>query len=147
MYSTGSWMRSPRRWQMVLISVGSVNSVSNISFTLPEFAAVCHRLIRDGEDDAAVFSIKAGDEAFGLDRADLLGWEIDDADDLLAEEGFLRVMDGDLGGRFADAQFAAEVDVQDVGGFAGFGKIMDIDDRADAEFDPFEVVPGDHVHV
>ena len=53
---------------------------------------------------------QAEDQDFGHEFANLAGRKIDNGKDLFADQGFWRVMSGDLGRAFADADVAAEIE-------------------------------------
>jgi hypothetical protein len=76
--------------------------------------------------------VKAGEEEFGHDGADLLWREVDDADDLAADEVFGGVEVGDLGTRVSDADAGTEVDGDFLGGLACLGEGFDVGDGAGA---------------
>lgn len=101
-------------------------------------------LVRHAEGDFAVFVVKAGDEAFGHDGADLLWREIDDSDDETADQGLGAIQRGDLSARFANADLGAEVDVEDEGGLFRLGELPRLDHAAHAELHFQKVIEGDH---
>src|SRR5690606_1026568 len=69
--------------------------------------------------------------------------EVDDGGDLAAVQLFQGVMMGDLGRGLLDADGVAEVDGQLIGGLAGLGERLGLDDPADAHIDLHEVVEAD----
>lgn len=76
----------------------------------------------------------------------MFGWEVDDGDNLGADEVLGLVVVSDLGGRAFCAEFGAEVDSEFVGGFSGLREGFGVGDCSDAEFDFFEVGEGDLLH-
>ena len=54
-----------------------------------------------------------------------------------------RIVFGDLGGGFLDADLRAEIDLQLEGGLARFREGLDVDDGADADIDFQKIVEGD----
>jgi len=67
-----------------------------------ELGPVRHRSFRDGDHHFPVIGVEAGQEEFRPDRTDLFGREIDDPDDLPADEVVLAVEGRDLGAGFPD---------------------------------------------
>lgn len=114
---------------------------------LEEFRAVRDWVFGASEGDVALFVGETRDEAFGDERADLLGGKVGYGDDLGADELLGGVVVGDLGGRSFGADFGAEVDGEFVGGFSGFGEWFGVGDCADSEFDSFEMGVGDFGHL
>lgn len=65
---------------------------------LEKLCTVGDGVFRAGEGDIAFGVSESGGEAFGDEGADLFGGEVDDGDDLGADELFGGVVVGDLGG-------------------------------------------------
>ena len=106
---------------------------------LCQLRSVRHLLIGDGQHDRSVVSIQSRDEELRQERADLLGREVHDADDLPTDQLALRVESGDLRTGLLDANLRAEVRLDLVGWLAGLGEVLDRQDRADSKFHSLEV--------
>lgn len=107
--------------------------------SLRQFRTVRHLLIRHSQDDGSVFAVEACDEELGAEGADLLRWEVHDAEDLAAEQFVFCVERGDLGAGLFDADPGAEVRPNLERRFAGFWEIVDGDNGAHSQLDAFEV--------
>jgi len=99
------------------------------------------------KDNGARVIGKACDQHFGQEGADLLGWKVDDGEDLPSDQFSGRVMRGDLGRRTADADFCTEIDPKLDRGFASFGEGFCLGDGSDTEIDFLKVLPSDCGHI
>jgi len=72
------------------------------------------------QDNIFIGGVCAEDENFGGDTSDTFDGEVDDSDDLFADEGFGSVVDVSCAGTDLKAE-CAEVDSQDIAGFLALG--------------------------
>jgi hypothetical protein len=108
---------------------------------LGELAPVRNLAFGNRENDGSVLAIKPRHEALRNERADLFGREIDDGDDLASEQIVAGVEVGDLCARFSSSDFRTEIDRQFPRRLARLGKILDGEDRPDAQLDAREIIP------
>lgn len=94
----------------------------------------------------AIFIVEAGDEAFGLNGADLFLGEVDHGEDKAANQILRSVERRDLGAGFFHSEFWAKVHLKDVGGLSGLGKRLGAQDSANAQLHLGEVGPFDGFH-
>ncbi len=101
-------------------------------------------MLRTKKTDTAMLGNDSQDEALTHERADLFGREIDDGNDLFADEIAFCISVCDLGTAHACAQ-RAKVDFKLVGWFSGLGKIIDFKDGACSHINLPEVRPGNRL--
>src|SRR5262249_55561564 len=110
--------------------------------SLPDLGPWRDVLIGAQQDHVARLTICPEDEHLGDEGADLLRREIHHPDDAPSNQILRGVVVGDPGAR-ALAPERAEIDPQLDGRPDGFGKLLRVDDDADAHVHAREIVPGD----
>lgn len=107
---------------------------------LEQFCSVGDRVVGRGKDDIAVLVREASGEEFGEEGADLFGWEVDDANNLLPHQLLFRVVLGNLHARLLDAELA-EVGGNLVGGLTRLGEILYGEYRPDPQLYLLKIWP------
>ncbi|BGD27524.1 hypothetical protein CRPA12_55320 [Pseudomonas aeruginosa] len=110
-----------------------------------EARTVGQGLVEAGQDHLVLAIVDPGDQDLRAHSGDLLRSEVADAENLTADQFLGLVVRGQLRTGGAQAE-RAEVDLEDVGGFACLGVGRGAEDGADAQFDAFEILPFDDVH-
>ena len=110
---------------------------------LKQPSTVWHGALYGYEHDLTGLIGKTQGQDLGHERADLAGREVYHGGDLAPDQCFRRVIFGDLGGGFFDADVCAEIDAEFEGRFSGLGEGLGCDDGADADIGFVEIVEGD----